>query len=316
MKEHGLLLVNLGSPATPTTPDVKKYLRQFLGDQNVVTLPRWFWQPLLNGMILPMRAWRSATFYQDIWLQEGSPLIVHTKRLTERVQALLPDWDVEMAMTYGQPSIAETLRKMQTRCQNIIVLSLFPHYTQSTTASIVDEVHAVDPSIPVIDRFADQPTYLDLLAARINAAWQEDDYDRLFISYHGIPVSMVKAGDPYQDETERTTAQLRQRLNIPDEQVTMVYQSKFGPMPWLKPYLKNSLLKQAQLGDRNVLVVSPSFVTDCLETLEENGVQNYQAFRASGGENLTMMPAFNDDSQFAKFIANLAKESINAEKES
>ena len=303
MTEHGLLLVNLGSPTTPTAPAVKEYLNEFLGDANVVTLPRWFWQPLLRGMILPMRSPKSAARYKAVWLPEGSPLIVYSQRLTR----FLPTWNVRLAMTYGEPSLEQTIRKMQQECRQLTVFPLFPHYTKSTAASIINRVHALDPTIKVIKHFADEPAFIDLLAKRINDAWQAGNYDMLFLSYHGIPASMIKAGDPYQEETRRTTAALRQRLAIPTEQVKMVYQSKFGPMPWLKPYLKNTLIQQAQLELRQVLVVSPSFVTDCLETLEENGIQNAQAFCSHGGEQLTMMPAFNDHHRFAQLIADLAQ---------
>lgn len=305
--KNGLLLVNLGSPATPTTPDVKEYLRQFLGDQNVVEMPAAIWKPILNGFILPTRAWRSATFYRDCWLDEGSPLIVHTRHLTQKVRELLPKWDVRMAMTYGEPSIEDTLKKLKEDCDRIIVMSLFPHFTKSTTQSIIDQIRAVDDNIPIIDRFADDPHYLTVLSDHIQSAWDQGDYDMLVISYHGIPVSMVKHGDPYQEETERTTQKLRELLDIPDKQIMMAYQSKFGPMPWLKPYLKNSLLKMIQLGKRNILVVSPSFVTDCLETIEENSVQNYQTFRANGGNDLTVIPSLNDSPAFAKFVANLVE---------
>lgn len=307
MKKKGLLLVNLGSPSAPTTAAVKHYLSVFLGDRNVVTMPPALWQPLLKGIILPMRSWRSATFYRDIWMKEGSPLVVYTARLTKQVQDLLPDWDVRMAMTYEQPSIKETLIAMQEAGEQITVLALFPHFTQSTTQSIIDQVRAVDPTIPIIDRFADEPEYLQLLADQIQAAWQKKKYDRLLITYHGIPTAMVKHGDPYQEETERTTARLRQLLDIPANQIKQAYQSKFGPMPWLKPYLRNTLMQEAQLGNRKLLLAVPSFVADCLETLEEDGVQNYQVFRSSGGQELDLVPAFNDQPAFARFIAHLAQ---------
>lgn len=310
MKDYGLLLVNLGSPAKPTTPAVKRYLRQFLGDRNVVEMPAALWKPLLNGIILPMRSWRSATFYRDCWLKSGSPLIVNTKKLTAKVQAMLPEWSVKMAMTYGNPSIGDTLQQMKQECKRIIIFSLFPHFTKSTTQSIIEQVQAFDPTLPIIDRFADDPRYLTVLSQHIQRAWNNGNYDMLVISYHGIPVSMVKHGDPYQDETERTTVELRNRLNIAEKKVEMAYQSKFGPMPWLKPYLKNRLLQLAQLGKRNILIAAPSFVTDCLETIEENSVQNYQSFRANGGKILDVVPSLNDDPHFAEFIADLAKERL------
>lgn len=307
MKDNDLLLVNLGSPASPTTKDVRDYLQEFLGDPNVVTMPHWLWKPLLKGIILPFRSPRSASLYRNIWLDEGSPLMVYTKRITDKVQQLLPDWDVQMAMTYGQPSIQETLHQMKQQCRHITVLSLFPHYTKSTTDSIIEQVHEYDERIPIIDRFADNEEYLNLLANHINKAWQQANYELLFISYHGIPQSMVKAGDPYQAETQQTTNELKKRLVIPNHQIKMVYQSKFGPMPWLQPYLSQSLLEQAQLGTKRVLVVSPSFVADCLETLEEDGMQNAQLFSDHGGEKLTMLSSLNDDPTFAKFIVHLVK---------
>lgn len=310
MKDHGLLLVNLGSPANPTTPDVKRYLKEFLSDHNVIEMPPAIWQPLLRGIILPMRSWRSATFYRNCWTKEGSPLIVYTQRLTAKVQALMPDWTVKMAMNYGQPSITDTLTEMKKECKEIVVLSLFPFFTQSTTQTIIDKVHAVDPNIQIIDRFSAEDGYLSLLTKQIQDAWDQKDYDKLLISYHGIPTTMVKHGDPYQKETEAATAELIKRLDIPEKQIKMTYQSKFGPMPWLKPYLRNVLLNEAQLGHRNVLVAAPSFVADCLETLEEDSTQNYQVFRENGGNDLTMVPSLNDSTDFAKFIVDLVGQKV------
>ena len=306
MKENGLLLVNLGSPATPTTPDVKEYLKEFLSDQNVVEMPKVIWQPILKGIILPMRSWRSATFYRDCWQEEGSPLIINTKKLTVKVQDNLPDWDVEMAMTYGHPSIPEVLEKMKKNCQHITVLPLFPFFTKSTTQTIIEKVKYAAPDATIIDRFSEEKTYLDILSKTIQKAWDQGSYDKLIISYHGIPSAMVRHGDPYQDQTDAATREIIKRVNIPEEKVQMAYQSKFGPMPWLKPYLKNTLLKEAQLGHRNILLVTPAFVADCLETLEEDGIQNYQSFRENGGDNLTLVPCLNDNSEFAQFLSNLA----------
>lgn len=310
MQEYGLLLVNLGSPANPSIPAVRSYLRQFLGDPNVITLPRWLWKPILSRMILPKRPAHSAKLYHDIWLPDGSPLIVYTRKLTARIQEQLPEWDVQMAMTYGQPSISKTIQQMQQHCHHIIVLSLFPHFTQSTTTSIIEQVQAIDPTIPIIQQFADQPAYLNLLAKHIQRAWDHGNYQRLFISYHGIPQSMVKHGDPYQQETRQTTAELCRRLDIPQEQIQMTYQSKFGPLSWLQPYLHETLIHAADQGLKRALLVTPSFVADCLETLHENGFDNRQAFLDHGGEQLTVMPSLNADPDFASFIAQLAQAKV------
>lgn len=304
---QGLLLVNLGSPARPTTKDVRKYLKEFLGDQNVVTLPKWFWRPILNGFVLPLRSWRSATFYQHEWTKDGSPLIVNMQKITERVQTFLPHWQVRMAMTYGQPKIKETLLKMKAAdCQRITVMSMFPEYTLSTTKSIIEQVKETGFKVNLIDRFYQEKKYQAACARHIQKAWQQKHYDYLFISYHGISSRKVKHGDPYLKECREATHSLIKLLDIPNERIKMVFQSKFGPMPWLKPYLKNTLLETVQMGNRNILIAAPSFVTDCLETIEEDYVQNYQAFRSNGGKELDIVPPLNDDPAFCQFIADLA----------
>jgi len=305
--KQGLLLVNLGSPASPRTSDVKKYLKEFLSDQNVIEMPKALWQPILRGIILPLRSWRSATFYQDSWLHEGSPLIVYTQIITDQVQNLLPNWNVKMAMTYGQPDIAETLQKMQADgCSNIILLPLFPQYTQSTTKSIIEQAQSAGVPLTIIKHFYDEPTYQKILASQIQSEWDKNTYNELFFSYHSIPTAMVKHGDPYQDECETTTEQVSKYLDIPADKIKTVYQSKFGPMPWLKPYLKNALMQSVELGRRNILIATPSFVADCLETLEEDYVQNYQTFKASGGDKFQLVPPMNDDQRFSQFLADLA----------
>lgn len=309
--QQGLLLVNLGSPASPRTADVKAYLKEFLSDQNVIQMPKALWQPILRGIILPLRSWRSATFYQHAWLRGGSPLIVYTQMITDQVQKLLPTWNVKMAMTYGKPDIVQTLQQMQQDgCENVILLPLFPQYTQSSTKSIIDQAKTANVPLIIIDRFYQEPEYQQILAAQIQAEWDKGDYDELFFSYHSIPTSMVKHGDPYQNECETTTTEVSKLLKIPSDQIKTVYQSKFGPMPWLKPYLKNALMQAVELGQRNILIATPSFVADCLETLEEDYVQNYQTFKASGGDVFELVPPMNDDPRFSQFIANIAQRAV------
>lgn len=311
---NGLLLVNLGSPKSPTTKDVKAYLKEFLGDPNVVPMPKWLWHPILNGIVLPLRSWRSATFYQDEWTENGSPLIFHTQEITQAVQKLLPEWQVKMAMTYGEANIGNTLKEMKKNgCEQIIVFSLFPAYTMSTTQSIIEQTKVSGINVKIIDRFYQEKDYQSALAKHIQKAWNDRHYDQLFISYHGIPSSEVKHGDPYLRECNEATKLLESYLDIPHEKIKMVFQSKFGPMPWLKPYLKNSLLEAVQMGKRNILIAAPSFVTDCLETIEEDYVQNYQAFRENGGENLDIVNSLNADPDFVKLIAKMARKSLQNE---
>ncbi|BBM20500.1 ferrochelatase [Lactobacillus pentosus] len=304
----GLLLVNLGSPASPTTQDVKTYLQEFLSDPSVIEMPAALWQPLLRGIILPTRSWRSATFYQDSWLPAGSPLIVYSEKICEQVQADLPDWDVRLAMTYGQPDIGETLQAMVADgCEQPIVLPLFPQYTQSTHGGIHRQVEATGLPHTFIDHFYDNATYIQLLAAKVWESYQQHDFDAVIFSYHSIPTAMVRHGDPYQKECEATTAAVLAQLpELPADKVITAYQSKFGPMPWLKPYLRNELMQLVELGKRNVLIATPSFVVDCLETLEEDYVQNYQTFKSSGGDRFELVPPMNTDPQFSQLLADLA----------
>ncbi len=313
---NGLLIVNLGSPASPSTKDVRSYLKEFLSDQNVITMPKIFWQPILRGFILPLRSWRSATFYKHSWTKAGSPLIAYTQITRDRLQEILPNWDVQMAMNYGgQFEIETTLKKMKANGDTqIVVISLFPNYTQSTTKTIIDKVNASGVKAYIIRDFYKLPKFSELQARNIDQAYQKGDFDKVIISYHGIPSAMVRNGDPYKDETEETTSLIKSKLKIvPKEDVEMCYQSKFGPAPWLKPYLKNRLMELAQLGKRNVLVAMPSFVTDCLETLEENNVQNYQSFRENGGNKFETVRPFNGDPEFCQMLADMAVTKIKSE---
>ncbi|WP_341778828.1 ferrochelatase [Levilactobacillus sp. HBUAS70063] len=307
--QQGLLLVNLGSPASPETADVRAYLKTFLSDRSVIEMPPALWQPILRGIILPLRSWRSATFYQHIWTKEGSPLIVYTQRITHLVQTRLPDWQVRYAMTYGEPDIAEALNQMVANgCDRIVLLPLFPQYTQSTHDGIFKQAATSDANLLPIRHFYQDSAYLDLLADQVWHAYTQADFDAVLFSYHSIPSAMVAHGDPYPDECQATTQGVLDRLpNLPADKVQTVYQSKFGPMPWQKPYLKNTLMQLVELGKRNVLIATPSFVADCLETLEEDYVQNYQTFKASGGDRFQLVPPMNDDPRFAEILVNLAQ---------
>lgn len=310
--QPGLLLVNLGSPASPQTQDVKTYLKTFLSDQNVIEMPPAIWQPLLRGIILPMRAWRSATFYRDSWLPQGSPLIVNSQAIQRLVQAELPTWDVQLAMTYGDPAIDQTMTAMHARGDtDIVVLPLFPQYTQSTHTGIQQQAQATGISFKFITHFYDQPIYQDLLADQIQRCYDQHHYDAIIMSYHSIPTAMVHHGDPYQQQCDATTQAICERLSpTARAKVMTAYQSKFGPMPWLKPYLKNELMSLVEMGKRNVLIATPSFVVDCLETLEEDYVQNYQTFKTSGGDRLDLVPPMNDDTTFSQFLAHLASQQL------
>ncbi|MFC6165586.1 ferrochelatase [Lactiplantibacillus dongliensis] len=304
----GLLLVNTGSPASPQTADVKQYLTRSLSDPNITTLPPALWQPLLRGLILPLRTWHSAACYRDSWLAAGSPLVIRSRQIRDLVQANLPHWKVSLAMTYGEPAIGQTLKHMAAAgCPQVIVLPLFPQYTQRTHQSILTQAEASDVPITFIKHFYDEPDYLQLLADQVQASYDQHNYDRVIFSYHSIPTAMVRHGDPYLQECLATTKAVLQRLpDLPAERVSTAFQSNFGPLPWLKPALKTELMTLVEKGQRNVLIVTPSVVVDCLATIEEDHIQNYQTFRASGGNRFDLVPPMNDNPRFSQFLADLA----------
>ncbi|GMA69524.1 ferrochelatase [Leuconostoc litchii] len=309
MNKKGLLLVNLGTPDSPETDDVKTYLKEFLSDSNVIQMPKLLWQPILRGKILPKRAPKSAQLYQKIWRKDGSPLMVYAQKQTEQVQQLVPDWIVRCAMTYRKPNIAETLRKMRLAgADDIVVLPLFPQYSVTSTQSVIDQVHQTDQSIKVIQSFYDDDAYLDLLARDIREAWSKHDYDTLILSYHGIPESYVRRGDPYVAHCTATTQGVLERIGpLTTNNTHQVFQSRFGPTEWVKPYLSDTLMSLPRQGNKRVLVSTPAFVADCLETIEEIHVENQEIFKQAGGEVFDVVKPFNDDIAFSKYLVSLAQ---------
>lgn len=308
---QGLLLVNLGTPTSPTKNDIEKFILDFMGDPNVVTMPQWMWKPLLKHVILPIHIKKSIISYQKIWSQNGSPLRFYTEKITQQVQALLPDWQVKMAMTYGDPSINTTIQEMKNNgCDHLVLLPLYPQYANCTVKTIIATAKQtcsnLDLPLTIIKHFCTNNEYLQILVKDIQHYWSLDKYDHLYISYHGIPQSAIKKGDIYLKDCTAQTQAMCQMLNIPSEKIAMVFQSKCGLMPWLKPYLNKTLIQAAKDGMKKVLIVTPSFVTDCSETIAEDAIDNKNLFIKYGGENLTVVPPMNDSPAFAKFIANLA----------
>jgi len=310
--QKGLLLVNLGTPDAPTTEDVHVYLDEFLSDPNVIQMPRWLWKPILHRFILPTRAWHSATLYERIWDNGESPLLKYTRMQAEQVQALLPDWIVKYAMTYRLPRIETQLKALvDAGAEEIVVVPLFPQYTMTTTKTMEEQVAATGIPVHFVQSFYDNVGYLDLLAKNIGEQWNAGKYDRLILSYHGIPQSYVKKGDPYLEHVNATTRGILQRLpQLNNENTMQAFQSKFGPMPWLKPYLKQTLTGLPMKNVRKVLVATPAFVADCIETIEEIHVENHDAFMEFGGEQFDVVRPFNDDQTFSEILAKIAQDEL------
>ncbi|SDQ19510.1 ferrochelatase [Pseudoxanthomonas sp. CF385] len=305
-----LLIVNLGTPEAPTAPAVRRYLGEFLSDRRVVQIPRIAWLPLLHGLILPLRGPKAAAKYASIWLPEGSPLAVYTRRLAAAVQARLPQWRVVDAMRYGEPSLASRLQALRKDgVQRVVVLPLYPQYSTTTTESVRDVVARDGGGLQVhfIEEYAVDPGWLAAVVASIRS-WRavRGAGEHLLFSYHGLPQRVARAGDPYPQQCEASTRAIVQALGLPDDAWTLTYQSRFGKERWLEPATDVTLRALAARGVRKVDVVCPGFAVDCLETLEEVGLGLAEEFAHAGGE-LRYLPCLNDGDAHADALATLAR---------
>lgn len=309
----GVLLANLGTPDAPTPAAVKRYLRQFLSDKRVVDTPRLLWWPLLRGVILPLRAPRVAKLYQSVWMEEGSPLMVFSRRQQQALAARLPDVPVVLGMSYGSPSLKSAVDELLSHnVTHIVVLPLYPQFSCSTVAAVWDELGRIFarsrtmPSVSLIRDYAEEPSYINALAASVKRSFAEHgEPDILLLSYHGIPQRYANEGDDYPQRCRDTTRELLSALELPPEKVMMTYQSRFGREPWLMPYTDETLKMLAEKGVKHIQVMCPGFSADCLETLEEMAVQNREVFMEAGGTRYEYIPALNDDPAHIAMMVNL-----------
>ncbi|MDR1350720.1 MAG: ferrochelatase [Zoogloeaceae bacterium] len=316
----GVLLTNLGSPDAPTPAAVRRYLREFLADPRVVELPRLLWLPLLHGLILPLRARRSAAKYALIWGKNDAPLREHTQHQAQLLQAELTaraiDAQVFFAMRYGKPAIGKTLDAMRAAgITRVLLLPLYPQYAASTTASTLDAVCAWlvrcrnQPEIRSVRGFSGHPGYLAALEANVRNHWRThgapDDKTRLILSFHGLPEKSRRLGDPYYDECQQTGRLLAQRLQLEREQYYICFQSRFGRAAWLQPYTVPTLQRLARSGVQRVDLLCPGFAADCLETLEEIALAAKSSFRTAGGGEFHYIPALNASPLWIKALADL-----------
>ncbi len=301
--KSGVLLVNLGTPQAPTPSAVKRYLKQFLSDRRVVDVPRFIWWPLLRGVILPLRSPRVAKLYQSIWMEEGSPLMVYSRRQEKALSAALGDVPVALGMSYGQPSLDSAVQKLlDQHVDHIIVLALYPQYSCSTVAAVWDELARITaryrklPSMTLIRDYACEPAYIRALAQSVQRSFgKHGEPDLLLLSYHGIPQRYADEGDDYPQRCRDTTRELVSALGIAPEKVMMTFQSRFGREPWLTPYTDETMKMLGEKGVKHIQVMCPGFSSDCLETLEEIAEQNREIFIEAGGEKYEYIPALNDE---------------------
>jgi ferrochelatase len=310
----GILLVNLGTPESPTVPAVKKFLSEFLHDRRVVDMTRWLWCPLLHGIILPIRSPKVAKLYQHVWLDEGSPLMVHSLAQVSKLHALtgLP---VALGMTYGMPSIASGIETLLAQgVDRIVILPLYPQYSGTTTEAVKDVLAKVKQrpeiasiALNLIEDYHAHPSYIAALANKVTAYWQQHGRgDYLLCSYHGIPQRYADNGDVYPQHCETTTKLLAQALGLNEDQIGMSYQSRFGREAWLQPYTDKVL---EQMGDiKSLDIISPAFSCDCLETLEEIAIGCRETFMEAGGEQFNYIPCLNDDDEHIAMMAELVSQ--------
>ncbi|MDM9617694.1 ferrochelatase [Kosakonia cowanii] len=309
----GILLANLGTPDAPTPQAVKRYLRQFLSDRRVVDTPRLLWWPLLRGVILPIRSPRVAKLYKSVWMEEGSPLMVYSRRQEKALAARLPDVPVALGMSYGSPSLESAVEALMAQgVEHIVVLTLYPQYSCSTVAAVWDELARIlgkkrfIPGISFIRDYSDNADYIAALANSVRASFaQHGEPDLLLLSYHGIPQRYASQGDDYPQRCRDTTRELVSALDLPPEKVMMTFQSRFGREPWLTPYTDETLKMLGEKGVKHIQVMSPGFAADCLETLEEIAVQNREFFLEAGGEKYEYIPALNDSPEHIEMMVNL-----------
>jgi ferrochelatase len=298
----GLLLVNSGTPASLATRDVRAFLAGLLGDRRVVELPRLLWWPILHGIILRVRPRASAKKYAAIWTPQGSPLAIESEALRRGLEAALPGMPVALAMLYtGGATVPQAIAGLRAAgVDEIVILPMFPQYCGASTGAVFGQVSAAlgglrpVPASRFVSDYHTHPGYIDALAASVRDHRSQSGATRhLLMSFHGIPERFVAQGDPYRDQCQRTATLLARKLGLAAEEWTLSFQSRFGGARWLQPYTSEVLAGLPKRGIDSVGVICPGFAADCLETLEEIGMENRDVFLAAGGRQYHYIPALN-----------------------
>jgi ferrochelatase len=341
MSSSAILLVNLGSPEQPETKYLKPYLTEFLMDERVIDIPLWWRTILVKGIIVPFRASKSAAKYKTIWTSEGSPLVEHTKKQCELLQKRIQQ-PVYYAMRYGKPATATVLKKMHADnpdLKKIILLPLYPHYAMSSYETAVEQVRQIhqtakyESGLSVVPPFYNDEDYTNALTASIQP-YLEKSYDHVLFSYHGIPERHVKKTDCtgnhclqsadccsvaspahafcYRHQVIETTKIVAGKLGLENGKFSYSFQSRLGRDKWLQPFTVNQLKAFPAAGIKKLLILCPAFVSDCLETLEEIQVEGREDFLKSGGEELTMVPALNENELWINCIEKLVGQQVIA----
>lgn len=325
--KNGLLLINLGTPDNPDTSAVRRYLREFLADRRVINLPAPLRYLILYGFILPFRPKKSAHAYQAIWTQHGSPLLCNSQNLCQKLQDKIgDDYKVVLGMRYGNPSIQAALNQLRT-CEHITILPLYPQYSSAATGSSIEKVlpllenKTIFPSVTIIRDFYQHPSFIDAQAKQIKPYIVDADY--VLFSYHGLPENhlhqvgckpicanecpLPTRNGCYRAQCFETTNLIADAVKLPKTQYATVFQSRLGKTEWIKPYTDTMLSELAAKGIKRLAITCPSFVADCLETLEEIGIRAKEQWLQLGGEQLTLIPSMNDDPNWVEAILRIVR---------
>jgi ferrochelatase len=328
--KRGVLLVNLGSPASPSVADVRRYLNQFLMDPRVIDSPWIIRRLVVSLFILPSRPKRSAEAYHSIWWPEGSPLVVISQRVQNLVRQAI-DMPVALGMSYGKPSIESAVQELiDAGIEEVFLIPLFPHYAMSTYETVVvaveEAIAKLKPSLKLTSQppFYNSPDYIEASVAGV-APHLAGGYDHLLFSYHGLPERHLRKSDPtgshclakpdccqvsspahrtcYRHQVFATTAAFVAKAGVPSDKYSVSFQSRLGRDPWLRPQTDETIHRLARSGVKRLAVMCPSFVSDCLETLEEIGIQGKETFRQAGGDQFTLIPCLNEQPRWIETLA-------------
>lgn len=323
MSDIGVLLVNLGTPKEPTPSAVKTYLKEFLWDRRVVDVPRPIWWLILNGIILNTRPKRVAKAYESVWSEDGSPLLAIARKQQAALETALSTASdtpipVELAMTYGEPSMEQAGLNLRNKgVKKILVFPLYPQYSATTTAAAFDRLakglkrcpHL--PELRFINEYHVNPLYINALSSSVQEYWKEHGKgDRLLMSFHGIPKRYEDNGDPYPSQCRATAKALAESLSLNENEWLCSFQSRFGREEWVKPYTDETLIEWGKSGLDRVDVISPAFSADCLETLEELEEENRENFIHAGGKEYRYIPCLNDREDHIQMMVDLVRKNI------
>lgn len=334
MSKKGLLLVNLGTPDAPTWNGLRRYLSQFLTDRRVIDIPWLFRNILFRGVVVPIRSLRVSKLYKEVWTEEGSPLKVYGEKVADGVQNIMgDDYVVRLAMRYQNPSIEVGLNELiKENVSEIVIFPMFPQYASASTGSVHEEVmrllkkREIIPPLKMINSYFDHPEMIKLFAD--NARKHDiESYDHFIFSFHGLPQRYLKKESDfckcdgqccktihpvnqfcYSAQCHASAYAIARELGISEEDMTISFQSRLGPVDWLKPYTDKVLEEQVEKGNKKVLVFSPAFVADCLETIMEIGIEYKEDFVADGGEELDYVVSLNDNPRWMQIIADIVKD--------